>query len=172
MSTSRYFAALILFACCIAGCSPAPAESPTSPVAVRPTATKTAIVKLTTPPTASISCNGTLTGGVYPNIRTLNINDLYRCRPETRATINAIQKNGPFQFDQDDTIFSNREGILPPLSKNSYHEYTVITPGADTRGTRRILTAGDPNRTAKAFTKMYYTDDHYQTAWLVTGFGQ
>ncbi|MBR7551253.1 hypothetical protein KC220_22185, partial [Mycobacterium tuberculosis] len=34
-------------------------------------------------------------------------------------------------------------------------EYTVDTPGAPTRGTRRIVTGGDPPEA------WYYTDDHY-----------
>ena len=36
-----------------------------------------------------------------------------------------------------------------------YHEYTVATPGARNRGTRRIITGGTPPR------EWYYTDDHY-----------
>jgi hypothetical protein len=38
-----------------------------------------------------------------------------------------------------------------------YREYTVDTPGARTRGTRRIVTGGDPPEA------WYYTDDHYES---------
>lgn len=117
---------------------------------------------------SALNCNRTLTGGTTPNIPTLSIDALYQCRPEARTTINAIQHNGPFSYDQDDTIFTNREAIMPALAKGAYHEYTVITPGASTRGTRRILSAGAPNRRPADFDKLYYTDDHYQTVWLLT----
>jgi guanyl-specific ribonuclease Sa len=108
-----------------------------------------------------------LTGGAQPNIPKLDISDLYRCRPEAKATVQAIKRDGPFQFRQDDTVFFNREGILPPKPRGAYHEYTVITPGAATRGTRRILTGGDPDRQPSDYDNLYYTDDHYQTVWLV-----
>ena len=37
-------------------------------------------------------------------------------------------------------VFENREGILAKKTSGYYHEYTVPTPGADTRATRRIIT--------------------------------
>ena len=40
-------------------------------------------------------------------------------------------------------------------ARGYYREYTVDTPGARTRGTRRIVTGGDPPEA------WYYTDDHY-----------
>jgi guanyl-specific ribonuclease Sa len=119
--------------------------------------------------TPAIRCNQTLGGGTTPRIPRLNVSQLLRCRPEVQTTINAIKRNGPFRYDQDDTVFANREGILPTRPNGTYHEYTVVTPGASTRGTRRIITAGRPRRNPADFTSIYYTDDHYQTVWLLQG---
>jgi guanyl-specific ribonuclease Sa len=73
--------------------------------------------------------------------------------PEARETLRLIKKGGPFPYKQDNTVFSNYEGILPKQTKGYYHEYTVVTPGASTRGARRIV-AGVPG-------EYYYTSDHY-----------
>ncbi len=54
-------------------------------------------------------------------------------------------------------MFGNYEGLLPRQPRGYYHEYTVETPGADTRGTRRIITGGTPPAI------YYYTDDHYRS---------
>jgi guanyl-specific ribonuclease Sa len=72
---------------------------------------------------------------------------------EARDTLALIKKGGPFPYKQDNTVFSNREGLLPRQPSGYYHEYTVITPGASNRGARRIV-AGRPG-------EYYYTDDHY-----------
>lgn len=74
---------------------------------------------------------------------------------EARATIALIQRGGPFPHRQDGSTFSNREQQLPQRARGYYREYTVDTPGARTRGTRRIVTGGDPPEA------WYYTDDHY-----------
>ncbi|MFD5288621.1 ribonuclease domain-containing protein [Streptomyces rochei] len=63
-------------------------------------------------------------------------------------------------IEQDGTIFQNREGILPSRSTGYYHEYTVITPGSDTRGARRIVTG-------ESYQEDYYTADHYASFDLV-----
>ena len=73
--------------------------------------------------------------------------------PEAHDTLALIDQGGPFPFRQDGTVFQNREGILPPKANGYYHEYTVITPGSDTRGARRIVGGGGG--------ELYYTDDHY-----------
>jgi ribonuclease T1 len=49
--------------------------------------------------------------------------------------------------------------MLPPHPRGYYREYTVPTPGASTRGARRIVCGGPP-RSPDA---CYYTDDHYQS---------
>jgi guanyl-specific ribonuclease Sa len=72
---------------------------------------------------------------------------------EARDTLQLIKKGGPFPYKQDNTVFSNREGLLPKQPSGYYHEYTVVTPGASNRGARRIV-AGKTG-------EYYYTDDHY-----------
>lgn len=74
---------------------------------------------------------------------------------EARHTIALIQRGGPFPHRQDGSTFCNREQQLPQRARGYYREYTVDTPGARTRGTRRIVTGGDPPEA------WYYTDDHY-----------
>ena len=80
--------------------------------------------------------------------------------PEGRTTLKLIASNGPFPFPKNDgVVFSNIEKILPKQAKGYYHEYTVITPGAPTRGTRRIITGKDGTK--------YYTNDHYKSFKIV-----
>ncbi len=68
---------------------------------------------------------------------------------EAHDTLDLIEQGGPFPFEQDGTVFQNREGILPDQSTGYYHEYTVITPGSPpaapagsspVRSTRRTTT--------------------------------
>lgn len=70
-------------------------------------------------------------------------------------TLNLIAEGGPFPYPEDGEIFRNDEGLLPAESDGYYHEYTVTTPGASNRGTRRIITAEDGTD--------YYTADHYES---------
>ncbi|MFJ8149991.1 ribonuclease domain-containing protein [Streptomyces sp. NPDC096048] len=79
---------------------------------------------------------------------------------QAHDTLGLIEQGGPYPFEQDGTVFQNREGILPSRTTGYYHEYTVITPGSDTRGARRIVT-GD------AAQEDYYTADHYASFDLV-----
>ncbi|MBH5337658.1 ribonuclease [Streptomyces pactum] len=79
---------------------------------------------------------------------------------EAHDTLDLIASGGPYPFPQDGTVFQNREGILPRQSLGYYHEYTVVTPGSDDRGARRIVT-GDGGR------EDYYTADHYRSFDLV-----
>ena len=77
--------------------------------------------------------------------------------PEASDTLDLIHSGGPFPYDQDGTVFQNREGILPSESTGYYHEYTVKTPGSPDRGARRLIGGG-------ALTSpehLYYTGDHY-----------
>ncbi|SHM09524.1 ribonuclease domain-containing protein [Rhodanobacter sp. OK091] len=76
---------------------------------------------------------------------------------EARATLEAIARGGPFEHSQDGVVFGNYEGLLPQQPRGYYHEYTVETPGARTRGARRIITGGMPP------VVWYYTDDHYRS---------
>ncbi len=76
---------------------------------------------------------------------------------EARATIELIQRGGPYPHRQDGSTFSNRERQLPQRPRGYYREYTVDTPGLDHRGAKRIVTGGDPPDA------WYYTDDHYES---------
>lgn len=76
---------------------------------------------------------------------------------EAAATLAAIARGGPFEHRQDGVTFGNYEGLLPKQPRGYYREYTVETPGARTRGTRRIITGGNPPEV------YYYTDDHYRS---------
>jgi guanyl-specific ribonuclease Sa len=67
-------------------------------------------------------------------------------------TLDLIESGGPFPHKKDGTVFKNKEGKLPD---GNYLEYTVDTPGASSRGTRRIVKDADSGR-------VYYTDDHYE----------
>ena len=77
--------------------------------------------------------------------------------PEARTTLALIASGGPFPYSQDGVVFGNYEHLLPAQPRGYYHEYTVPTPGADNRGTRRIITGGTPPQI------YYYTDDHYRS---------
>ncbi|MFI0978839.1 ribonuclease domain-containing protein [Streptomyces sp. NPDC021093] len=79
---------------------------------------------------------------------------------QAHDTLTLIEKGGPFPYEQDGTVFKNREGILPSQTNGYYHEYTVVTPGAPTRGAKRIVT-GDKVQ------EDYYTADHYKSFDLV-----
>lgn len=74
-----------------------------------------------------------------------------------QTTYRAIFEGGPFRHDKDGTVFGNRERLLPRERRGHYREYTVDTPGARTRGARRIVCGGPPT-TPQA---CWYTADHY-----------
>jgi ribonuclease T1 len=77
--------------------------------------------------------------------------------PEAVATLQAIERGGPYAYDRDGTVFQNRERLLPEQPRGYYREYTVTTPGSRDRGARRIVTGGNPPQV------YYYTDDHYRS---------
>ncbi len=76
--------------------------------------------------------------------------------PEAVDTLQLVVAGGPFPFDRDGVTFQNRERLLPPQLEGYYREYTVITPGEDDRGARRIVVGGD-------FAVAHYPDDHYES---------
>lgn len=94
----------------------------------------------------------TLPNDPFSDLDTVVLSDL---PPEAVETIWLIEWGGPYPFDRDDTVFQNREGILPDRTRGHYHEYTVITPGSPDRGARRIVAGEDGER--------YYTADHYDS---------
>lgn len=87
--------------------------------------------------------------------------DLDQLPVEAADTIALIRSGGPFPFDRDDTVFQNREELLPDRPTGHYREYTVITPGEDDRGAQRIVAGGDG--------ELYYTADHYSSFVVVAG---
>lgn len=79
---------------------------------------------------------------------------------EAHDTLGLIEDGGPFPYEEDGTVFQNREAVLPSRSTGYYHEYTVVTPGSPTRGARRIVTGEEVRED-------YYTADHYESFDLV-----
>ncbi|MFJ1756911.1 ribonuclease [Kitasatospora sp. NPDC088134] len=81
------------------------------------------------------------------------------CRSKLPAqaldTLGLIAKGGPYPYRSDGIVFENRESRLPRQSNGYYHEFTVVTPGSDDRGTRRVVTGG--------VGEQYWTADHYAT---------
>ncbi len=73
---------------------------------------------------------------------------------QVAQTVALIKAGGPFPYSQDGVVFDNNEHLLPAQPRGYYHEYTVPTPGASDRATRRIVTGGG---------QFYYTDDHYES---------
>ena len=108
-------------------------ESPRA--TVRPTATANA------PPAARASALPTIAYRELP--------------PEAHDTITLIEEGGPFPYSRDGITFQNRERLLPLQPEGYYREYTVITPGVEHRGARRIVAGEDG--------EMYYTSDHYES---------
>jgi len=79
---------------------------------------------------------------------------------EAQQTEKLIRAGGPFPYAKDGVAFGNRERQLPLRDRGFYREYTVPTPGASSRGARRIVCGGVPVRQPEV---CYYTDDHYET---------
>jgi ribonuclease T1 len=79
---------------------------------------------------------------------------------QAAQTVALIKQGGPFPYPKNDgVVFGNNEHLLPREKSGYYHEYTVPTPGASTRGTRRIITGKNG--------EYYYTGDHYEHFQLV-----
>jgi ribonuclease T1 len=76
-------------------------------------------------------------------------------RAELQKTLDLIDRGGPFPYRNDGVVFSNRERHLPQQERGYYREYTVVTPGSQDRGARRVV-RGSGGET-------YYTRDHYRT---------
>lgn len=78
---------------------------------------------------------------------------------EGQKTLRLIEAGGPFPYAKDGAVFGNYEGILPQQARGYYHEYTVPTPNAKNRATRRIVCG----TTSNVASECYYTADHYAT---------
>lgn len=82
--------------------------------------------------------------------------DLADLPSEAAETVALIDAGGPFPYPgKDGSTFGNFERLLPARARGYYAEYTVPTPGAETRGARRII-AGDGG-------ELYWTEDHYES---------
>jgi ribonuclease T1 len=79
---------------------------------------------------------------------------------QAHDTLDLIASDGPYPYHEDGTVFQNREGVLPAQGAGYYHEYTVVTPGSDDRGARRIVAGEETDED-------YYTSDHYESFDLV-----
>lgn len=126
-----------------------PTAAPTLPNATRTTVTRTTAAVTVAPSSAAPT---RVTATPNDGLKTIAFNQL---PPEARTTITLIDKGGPFPYDRDGITFENREGLLPQKAKGYYHEYTVITPGSNDRGARRIIAGSNG--------ELYYTDDHYDS---------
>lgn len=77
---------------------------------------------------------------------------------QAQETHRLVMAGGPFPYAKDGVVFGNRERLLPRKARGFYREYTVKTPGARTRGARRLICGGTPPTAPEV---CYYTDDHY-----------
>jgi len=96
----------------------------------------------------------------------LNLCQISALPGEAARTIDLIHRGGPFGSSRDGIVFGNFEHRLPNQKRGYYHEYTVPTPGAKTRGARRVITGGQPLTDPPEF---YYTGDHYETFCQIGG---
>ena len=130
----------------------APAATNDAASTAQPRAAQTPRATVEPTPTANAPPTAVPTVARASNLPTIAYAEL---PPEAHDTIALIDAGGPFPYSRDGVTFENRERILPLHTTGYYREYTVITPGASTRGARRIVT-GDAG-------EMYYTDDHYDS---------
>ena len=110
--------------------------------------------------TAAEAVTSTAAANACGNLSGYSHTTLSALPAEATTTYNLIQQGGPFPYPKNDgVVFTNREGVLPSCASGYYHEYTVPTPGASNRGTRRIVTGNGG--------EYFYTGDHYATFSLV-----
>ena len=124
------------------------------------TAAQTGVTVTTTPgaPGTEATSSGTSTSG-RPGGATDPVSGLpwiaeSALPPQARETLRLIRAGGPYPYPRNDNqTFANRERLLPQHSRGYYKEFTVLTPGSDDRGARRIVTGSQGER--------YWTADHY-----------
>jgi ribonuclease T1 len=140
--------AVLATAALAAGCGRSGGAAASPAVATSPAAagTSTAAVPDGEPPDAAALAPATATTDL-PTMTVAQLPD------EGVDTLRLIAADGPFPYSKDGSTFQNRERRLPTQRSGFYEEYTVLTPGSDDRGARRIVTGADGAR--------FYTDDHY-----------
>ncbi len=75
-------------------------------------------------------------------------------RATVARVLRLIASGRRLPYEQDGSVFQNREGNLPDLPSGLlYREYTVPTQGSPDRGARRLVVGDDGS--------VYYTSDHY-----------
>ena len=111
-------------------------------------------------PTAATATSGKASGSAPGASSGLPVKALSSLPKETADTWKLIQQGGPFPYPKNDgVVFHNNGNVLPRNKDGYYHEYTVDTPGAKTRATRRLITGSQR--------ELYYTDDHYDSFVVV-----
>ena len=80
------------------------------------------------------------------------------CRREAVATLEAIERGGPFRYDRDGSIVpESRAPACPEQPRGYYREYTVI------RRARATAARAASSAAAIRPRSYYYTDDHYRS---------
>ena len=134
---------------------PAATDEPT-PTSAPPTATARPAPTATKPPQPTPAPTSKAKAGPA-GMATITHEELL---PEALETLALIETDGPFPYERDGITFQNRERLLPSKPRGYYREYTVITPGENDRGARRIIAGENGER--------YYTDDHYESFyWII-----
>ena len=113
--------------------------------------------------TALSQADGVQARGLFSgqSATTIAVADLPR---QGQQTYRLILQGGPFPYDKDGTVFGNRERLLPRERRGYYREYTVETPGARSRGARRIVCGGVRVTIPDV---CYYTSDHYSSFRMI-----
>jgi len=112
-------------------------------------------------PTTTTSTSAKAAAGAVPGSSSgLPVKALSSLPKEADDTWKLIQKGGPYPYPRNDgVVFHNNGNVLPRNKDGYYHEYTVDTPGAKNRATRRLITGSQR--------ELYYTDDHYDSFVVV-----
>jgi ribonuclease T1 len=110
----------------------------------------------TTAPTTTAAASANVPGSSSG----LPVKTLSSLPKEAADTWKLIQQGGPYPYPKNDgVVFHNNGTVLPRNKDGYYHEYTVDTPGAKNRATRRLITGAQH--------ELYYTDDHYDSFVVV-----
>ncbi|HZZ50389.1 MAG TPA: ribonuclease domain-containing protein [Pseudonocardia sp.] len=141
------FLVALLAALALVGCSPHTSDGAAGSSARSSAATATGTCPTPKPSTAGAS------------ISKLPLRSLCALPTQAGQTWHLIDTGAKLPYPRDGIVFNNAERILPQENRGYYHEYTVPTPGAKTRGARRLITGSEH--------ELYYTGDHYRSFVVV-----